>query len=55
MAQKKTKYEILAAGKWIACVKATEEANGWLHYQLSDGTNGLKRPTTWREIKKQKD
>lgn len=47
------KYEILDSdyhqeGQYIPCSKAEVTSNGWLHYELSDGTIGLKRPNTWR-------
>lgn len=55
--QNKIKYEIEVAGEWYRCKKAAEqfnprsgESNGWLHYELSDGTNGLARPGKWRKV-----
>lgn len=29
------------------CVKATEEPQGWLHYELKDGTVGTRKPGAW--------
>lgn len=53
---KKPKYEILIGGQhWLTCKSAEEikhpqsGTNGWLHYELADGTIGLKRPGTWRK------
>lgn len=48
---KRIKYEVEIAGMWYKCTKAVETGEGWLHYELSDGTNGLKRPGTWRRVK----
>ena len=46
---KKTKYEIFTRHSgWIMTKVASEQKNGWLHYELRDGTNGLARPGTWR-------
>lgn len=47
----KKKYEVQIAGVWYRTSKAMVMANGWLEYELRDGTVGLKRPGTWREIK----
>lgn len=45
----KLKYEIADSEHgFVACVKAEPTSNGWLHYELADGTVGLKRPGTWR-------
>ena len=45
---KRTKYEVEIGKEWCKCTRATETGTGWLHYELSDGTIGLKRPGTWR-------
>lgn len=45
---KKTKYQIKSGSEWITCKKAIEVKNGFLHYELSDSTNGLARPGAWR-------
>jgi hypothetical protein len=45
----RTKYEILENGIWKPCKIAKPQPSGWLHYELVDGTNGLKRPGTWRQ------
>lgn len=47
------KYQVLESdfhpeGPWTTCTKADPQLSGWLHYELRDGTNGLKRPGTWR-------
>lgn len=42
------RYEIEIGGEWFVCQKAVETGKGWLHYQMRDGTNGMKRPGTWR-------
>lgn len=44
------KYQVQNSQKWETCTKATTDGMkvGWLHYELSDGTNGLARPGTWR-------
>lgn len=42
------RYQIKEGDKWITCVKAIPVKREWLHYQLKDGTNGLKRPGEWR-------
>lgn len=34
---------------WVTCKKADPQPSGWLHYELSDGTNGLAMPERWRE------
>lgn len=45
----KLKYEIADSEHgFVTCVKAEPTSNGWLHYELADGTIGLKRPGTWR-------
>lgn len=44
----KTKYEVEYFGHWYTCKVATVQESGWLHYELYDGTIGLKRPGTWR-------
>ncbi len=44
------KYEILNKRTWVTCKKANPTGkNGFLHYELYDGTNGLARSGTWRE------
>jgi hypothetical protein len=45
----KTKYFIWHVGLWIKCKKAAEIKKGWLEYELSDGTVGLKRPGDWKK------
>jgi hypothetical protein len=43
------RYEILNSdGSYTRCTKAEPTSNGWLHYELADGTIGLKKPNTWR-------
>lgn len=37
-----------ARGGWRTCLRAAPVKNGWLHYELRDGTNGLARPGKWR-------
>lgn len=32
--------------------KSNQGQRGWLHYELADGTIGLKRPGTWRKVQK---
>lgn len=49
---KKPKYDVLSCGKWLRCTKAQEQPNGWLHYELADGTIGLQRPGTWKVVKR---
>ena len=47
----KVKYQILESstgGFWETVKKAVPQPSGWLHYESFDGTNGLKRPGTWR-------
>jgi len=51
---KPQKYEVLVPGdlrgtkEWIKCKIAREVNQGFLHYELKDGTNGLAKPGTWR-------
>jgi hypothetical protein len=44
------KYEILNSdGKWETVKKGQPDwREGWLRYELKDGTVGIKRPGTWR-------
>jgi hypothetical protein len=46
-----TKYQLKDGDNWETCKKATTSGmkEGWLHYELEDGTIGLARPGTWRE------
>jgi hypothetical protein len=46
MKKAKKKY-VLNDGTKIK--RAEEQGNGWLHYELRDGTIGLARPGTWKE------
>lgn len=51
------RYEVLIAGEWCRCQIATELAcngvlNGWLSWQMRDGTIGLSRPKKWRKVAK---
>lgn len=54
------KYEVRnnPTSKWETCIKAVVTAGGWLHYELSDGTNGILRPAKygveWRQKPSQK-
>lgn len=47
---KKIHYQVQDgdAASFLNCKKAEPQGNGWLHYELADGTIGLKRPGTWR-------
>jgi len=45
---KKIRYQIQDGESFINCKRAEPQPSGWLHYELTDGTNGLKRPGTWR-------
>jgi hypothetical protein len=45
----RVKYQILNRdGTWTNCTSGQPHSTGWLSYSLSDGTNGVKRPGTWR-------
>jgi hypothetical protein len=47
----KPKFEIADNhGNWERVKKAEVTPKGWLHYELPDGTIGLKAPKTWREV-----
>jgi hypothetical protein len=53
----KIKFEVRGSDGWEEVKKAvfvtvpmTEEASGWLRYELSDGTIGLARSKDWRMI-----
>ena len=48
------RYEVKSGDQWVACKKAATVKNGWLHYELRDGTNGLARPERWRVKQKRK-
>lgn len=39
----------LMAG-WIRVRTSKVIKDGWLHYTLGDGTNGIVRPSRWREV-----
>lgn len=43
MRKPRDRYEILLAGEWINVLKGDPQ-DKWLHYELTDGTIGLKRP-----------
>lgn len=45
---KKQKYEVLICSEWITTLRAEEQGNGWLHYELHDGINGLAQRKNWR-------
>ena len=52
--------QVKCCGEWITCKvsKTSGLEEGWLHYELRDGTNGLARPGTWRvapDTQKKKD
>jgi hypothetical protein len=62
--QVKTIYQIrVNEDQWQNVLKGVVQANGWLHYELRDGTVGLASPKNWRsrvrsvkeESKAQKD
>ena len=56
--KKNNQYEVrwpgdLPGGKeYVRVSNAKEVKDGWLHYELKDGTNGLARPGTWRHLVK---
>lgn len=45
---RKTKYEVKCGGEWVTAERAKEVRQGFLHYELKDGTNGLAQPGSWR-------
>ena len=47
---KKIRYQIQDSdtATFINCKRAEPQPSGWLHYELADGTNGLRRPGKWR-------
>ncbi len=52
--EKNRNYEVKSGSEkhgdlnWIRVSDAKEVDQGFLHYELKDGTNGLARPGTWR-------
>ena len=52
--KKKRRYQVrcwaIHVWAWVPCTKAEPQPSGWLHYELADGTVGLARPGTWREL-----
>jgi len=47
----KPKYEISDRQvNWERVKKAEVTPKNWLHYELPDGTVGLKAPNAWREV-----
>ncbi|PYT76507.1 MAG: hypothetical protein DMG40_25990 [Acidobacteria bacterium] len=48
MTPKQPKYQVKIDGEWVFCRYAERNPSGWLHYELEDGTQGLKRLGTWR-------
>jgi hypothetical protein len=45
----KIKYFVRNGAGWIKCKKAAEIKKGWLEYELTDGTVGLKQPGDWKK------
>lgn len=53
MPKKNTMYEVGSdKSGWDRVTNAIEVRQGFLHYEMKDGTNGLARPGTWRHIEK---
>jgi hypothetical protein len=50
--KKNNQYEVKDGDAWIRVSDAKEVKQGFLHYELKDGTNGLARPGTWRHLVK---
>lgn len=44
------RYEVRLSGGWAGCrvAEKLKDGDGWLQYQLYDGTVGLSRPGDWR-------
>lgn len=45
---RKLEYEVLTPDGWKKAKRASAESNGWLHYQLYDGTIGVTLLDEWR-------
>jgi hypothetical protein len=43
------RYRVLIKGTWVTCKTAKESGNGWLHFELFNGTKGYKRPPEWKQ------
>ena len=53
--KKNRNFEVEFGKEWERVTDAVEVRQGFLHYELKDGTIGLARPGTWRRYQIYKD